>query len=69
MFFLWDLLISVNIHRNFTANDVGLLSIYSVSLRPRDFQLLYINFVSNSYNLPVWELLVDEGCENWLQFT
>jgi len=31
-------------------------------------KLLYINFVSNSYNIPVWELLLDEGCENLLQF-
>lgn len=68
MSFLWGLLISVNIHRNFTANDVSLLSLYSVPLA-EGLKLLYINFVSNSYSIPVWELLLDEGCENLLQFT
>lgn len=66
MFFLWGLLISVNIHWNFTTNDVNLLSIYSIPLAQR-LKLLYINFVSNSY-IPVWELLLDEGCENLFQF-
>lgn len=56
MFFLCGFLISLNIHRNFTTNDVSLLSIYSVPLA-QGLKLLYINLVSNSYTIPVWELL------------
>lgn len=68
MFFLCGLLLSVNIHRTFSTNDVSLLSIYSVPLA-QGLKVLYINFVSNSYNIPLWEQVLDEGCENLLQFT